>query len=76
MNFRKVVFFFWGGVYWPFMLVGVVFMMLFEIFSGIGAWLHDLLVDWAHPIPPLTAPVCRDCEIWPDSRCQHHQGGK
>lgn len=46
---RKVLFFLWGGIYWPFMLIGLLFMGLSELFGGIGAWLHDLLVDWAFP---------------------------
>ena len=69
MTHRKVIFWFWGLVYWPFFVVAMVFMVLFQIFGGIGGWLHDLLIGWAHPLPPAPKDLCYSCEIWPDSSC-------
>lgn len=72
---RKTIFFCWGAVYWPFLLVGFVFMVLFELFSGIGGYLHDVLVDWAYP-PAWERPAACGCHVWPDSHCMRHQTGE
>jgi len=53
MTIGKVVFWFWGFVYWPFMLLGLLFLGLANLFYAVGGWLHDLLLDLAYPLPTV-----------------------
>jgi hypothetical protein len=50
MTTRKVAFWFWGFVYWPFLVVGIVFGGIGTGIFTVGEWLHDLMYDLAFPV--------------------------
>lgn len=64
MTIRKALFFCWGVVYWPVLIVALVFLGIANGLHTVGEWLHDVVYDWAYPLPK---PVALSCESVTDS---------
>lgn len=60
---RKALFFFWGFVYWPFLIVGLAAFGISALFYATGDWLHDLLVGWAYPGGTGEKGDCPSCRV-------------
>jgi hypothetical protein len=47
---RRVVWYCWSVVYWPFLAVGIVFLCIATGIYTVGEWLHDLLLGFCFKV--------------------------